>query len=432
MTKSLLSVLFLIGVSCSSSSGGTDTETLLPIVVGVSLTDVGNAANSSDIELAISVDDVAGISELRAFIVKASVASQFDIAQANQSTHFQRILLIQFTNGAFRANMEADIMDTDGAPVQNDLAYVVFVASIPDASTEAESRLSSASNNLTLRHESYVSTLTAPIQAGSGGMDVDAAGNIYMGNFGLNLGGGGSQVYKITPEGVVNTFTNASNGASGNDFDSNGNLFQSSITGGFVSQITPDGQVSTYVSTNIAGPVGVVALDDGTLYVANCGNHTIQRVNTNQVASLFSNSPLLSGNCPNGIDVDADGNVYTALFSNGNIIKITPDGTASVFATLPGGNNGHLLVRGDLMYVVARTGNQIYTIPLSGGTPQVLAGTGTRGLRNGPLNQATFSLPNDLAFSPDGSKIYINDVSSFDFNTSIISPVVIRVIHLVN
>ena len=49
-----------------------------------------------------------------------------------------------------------------------------------------------------------------------------------------------------------------------------------------------------------------------------------------------------TGTSPNGIAIDADGNVYTANASSNNVSKITPDGTSTIFAatgtgTLPEG-----------------------------------------------------------------------------------------------
>jgi len=83
------------------------------------------------------------------------------------------------------------------------------------------------------------------------------------------------------------------------------------------------------------------------------------------------------------------------------------------------------------MYVVARSAHQLYTVNMTNGEVLLFAGNGNRGNENGALSEATFSFPNDLSFSPDGSKIYINDVDPNAGASSNISPVVIRVIELV-
>ena len=105
------------------------------------------------------------------------------------------------------------------------------------------------------------------------------------------------------------------------------------------------------------------------------------------------------------------------------------DGTGQVLASLPGNNLGHLLLHQGLLYVVNRGNHQLYTVNPETGDTELLAGTGARGNANGLALEATLSLPNDIAFSPDGTKIYFNDVSTSAQGNEI-SPVVIRVLHL--
>ena len=217
-------------------------------------------------------------------------------------------------------------------------------------------------------------------------------------------------------------------GASGNDFDDEGNLYQSNIQGGTVSKITPEGNVSTF-ATGFSAPVGIAYDGNSNFYVCNCGNNTISKVDSEGNVSLFSSGNLF--NCPNGIDIDKNGNLYVANFSNSTIVKITPDGTPSTFATMPTNNNGHLLINENFIYVVARGIHSIYRITFQGNV-RLFAGSSSRGAANGSLNQATFSLPNDIAFSPDGRKMYVNDVAGADADVSVISPVIIREIDLLN
>jgi len=259
-------------------------------------------------------------------------------------------------------------------------------------------------------------------------VDADASGNIYMGDFGPDLNGAGQRVYIITSQGDVDVFASGLNGASGNDFDAKGNLFQSSITGGFISKITPTGTATTFVSDGLVGPVGIAIDSEGNLFVANCGNNTIQKVTKDGVSTTYSTSGLLS--CPNGIDVDSEGNLFIANFNNGSVVKIAPDGTTSIFAIIPGNNNGHLLLQDDFLYVVARGLHRIYKVNMSG-QAEVFAGSGDRGNDNGTLEDASFSLPNDIAFSPDGKKMYVNDVDLNAGANNIISPVIIREIDII-
>ncbi len=420
-------ILILLNLnSCSSST----TPPVLPPEIAqpanVRLADIANNADASDFEVTFALSSTRDIDELRLLVVKASMVNNIGLpeALAYDASSYSVVDLDDR-----RVRLLSSQTDVDGDPITEGEDYSALILAIP-TETSIDAKLSIASGIKGLQQVSAVRNLTEFLNEGSGGMDADAQGNIYMGDFGANLNGGGGEVIKITPEGVSSIFATGLNGASGNDFDDLGNLFQSSITGGFISKIDPQGNVSTFVNSGISGPVGVAVLDDGSAYVANCGNHTISKVDAEGNVSLFSDSPLLS-TCPNGLDLDEDGNVYTALFGNGNIIKITPSGEASIFATIPGGNNGHLLIRGQTMYVVARGAHQLFTVEMSTGQVQLFAGTGNRGNENGSLSEATFSFPNDLAFSPDGSKIYINDVDPDAGASSNISPVIIRVIELV-
>jgi sugar lactone lactonase YvrE len=273
-----------------------------------------------------------------------------------------------------------------------------------------------------------VVTLTDTISAGSGGMEVDADGLIYMSDFGRTLQGPpGPNVYRVTPSGEVSVWAEGLVGASGNAFDSEGRFLQSNIGSGRLSRIAPDGTVEPWVSEGIQGPVGIAVAPGDTLFVASCGGHTIQRVTPDGASSLFSDSELLR--CPNGITRAPDGTLYVANFGNGDVVALARDGSASVLATVPGDNNGHLVWHDRALYVVARGANQIYRLDTDGALT-LLAGTGERGLDDGPALEATLSLPNDLAFSPDGRVLYFNDVAVTEGPHTVIAPVVVRALIL--
>ncbi len=271
-----------------------------------------------------------------------------------------------------------------------------------------------------------VETLADEVDGGSGGIAVDADGNVFTADFGSRLGPGGTgghRVYRITPQGEVSLFCEGIRGASGNCFDAEGNLFQSNIGGNMISRVTPDGEVTTFCDEGVVNPVGIIIDEEGTLFVGNCGSGSIQRISADGESTQFVKSNLLK--CPNGITRDEAGNLYVANFYNGDIVKITPDAEASVLATLPGNNNGHLTYRAGYLYVVARTANQIYRVSLTGDV-SLFAGSGTRGKDDGEPESATFSLPNDLAFSPDGQFLYVNEVGPIDGDPRTLAPTRVR------
>jgi len=171
-----------------------------------------------------------------------------------------------------------------------------------------------------------VETITTPFNA-SGGVAIDDSGIVYVADFGSTLGlANGSNVYKVYDDGTIKLFASGLNGASGNDFDSQGNLYQSNINrrgGNKLSKITPDGSVSTFATNGITGPVGVAVTNEDTIYVANCGGNSIAKVAPDGSSAVWVSSVFLS--CPNGLTLDDDGNLYTCNFNNRNVIRITPD-----------------------------------------------------------------------------------------------------------
>lgn len=253
-------------------------------------------------------------------------------------------------------------------------------------------------------------TITDEFDA-SGGVKIGPDGFLYVANFGAALSNAnGNQVWRVNRvTGEREVFATGLQGASGNDFDSEGNLFQSNIAGGWIAKIDPDGNVTNFTNTGINAPVGIAIDGEDNLYVANCGNNTIRKVTPDGTSTPFASGGLFA--CPNGITLDHEGNVYVSNFNgNDNVVKITPDGTPSVLADIPGFNNGHLTFYepDTVLFVNSHGISNIYRVTLEGEVTKI-AGTSSRGNDDGDaLTEATFSRPNGIAVSPDGDTLWVN------------------------
>lgn len=123
---------------------------------------------------------------------------------------------------------------------------------------------------------------------------------------------------------------------------------------GGLSVITLAGQSGTSGSANGASlsarflsPRGVAVDVGANIYVADSGNHTIRRITPQLVASTLAGSAGNSGavngtgaaarfTSPDGIAVDAAGNVFVADTGNHAIRRITPEGVVTALGGAPG------------------------------------------------------------------------------------------------
>ncbi|REJ76899.1 MAG: hypothetical protein DWQ30_16540 [Acidobacteria bacterium] len=274
----------------------------------------------------------------------------------------------------------------------------------------------------------------ADLEGGTGGITVGVDGTVYSSEFGNWLGQvpegekrGGTRIWKVTPDGEVSVLYDGIWGASGSAIDPEGHFYQSNIGANRITKVTPDGEASTYSDQGLFNPVGIEIDPEGTLWVANCGSGAIQKIvpgGESTESTVFLRSELLK--CPNGITRGPDGTLYVANFMDGNVVRVTPEGKADVLATLPGGNNGHLIYAHDALWVVARAAHQIYRVDPRSGDQVLVAGSGEQGGEDGAPLEASFSLPNDLGWSPDGSILYVNEVADEESDGQKLYPTRVR------
>ncbi|HEY9722910.1 MAG TPA: hypothetical protein V6D47_12940, partial [Oscillatoriaceae cyanobacterium] len=164
---------------------------------------------------------------------------------------------------------------------------------------------------------------------------------------------------KITPAGAVTTFAGSSTAGSadgagseasfdlpsGLAFDASGNLYVADQGNNEIRMITPDGVVSTFAGSTVAGakdgvgaaasfrkPTGVACGKNGDLYVADSGNDTIRQISsTRDVTTLAGNGtpgeidgPALSASfdSPRKLAFDASGHLYVSDYSNDEVREL--------------------------------------------------------------------------------------------------------------
>src|ERR1017187_4815543 len=155
------------------------------------------------------------------------------------------------------------------------------------------------------------------------GIAFDSSGNLYVAQIGAANGNYGS-IVKIGPGGVQSTFASGLNSAVALAFDSAGNLFVDSVSGGTISKITPDGRQTVFAS-GLSSLEGMAVDNAGNLFVVSYGYGSIYKFTPGGVRTIFA-SGLQS---PYGIAIDQQNNVFEADDASSSINKFTPSGTKS-------------------------------------------------------------------------------------------------------
>jgi len=287
-------------------------------------------------------------------------------------------------------------------------------------------------------------------------MVVDANGNLFVADSRNHA------IRKVTTNGVVTTFAGqlgvagTANGTgtgaqfdspSGLAFDKNGNLYVSDTGNNTIRKITTSRVVSTIAgvagssgfldgatgSAQFNSPLGIAVAPNGTVYVADSGNHCIRAIAAGSV-STFAGSPQNWGgangsgtnamfNGPVGLAFDTRTNLFVADANNDTIRKITPNRTVTTFAGaagVDGSTDGEVTVarfrspaelafdqRGNLF--VADSFNQTVRKISTDGMVSTVSGTaGWAGTNDGVNGTGKFFNPYGLAVGADGT-LFLTD-----------------------
>ena len=160
-----------------------------------------------------------------------------------------------------------------------------------------------------------------------------------------------STIYKFTPDGGQSTFGAFPSEGFGIAFDEAGNLFAADAFDQTIFKFEPDGTRSVFVGPSAfvpdTGPAGLAFDRFGNLFVSTesrmllIGNDTILKFTPEGVKSTFATGLTY----PRGLAFDRSGNLFVADVKGagsgapGQILKFTPDGNKSLFAVVPAESN---------------------------------------------------------------------------------------------
>lgn len=275
---------------------------------------------------------------------------------------------------------------------------------------------------------------------------IDSSNNLYVSDTNNH------SIRKITPSGDVTTIAGTgvygyNNGAGnvatfnspgGLDIDENGNLFIGDRANYVIRKITPQGLVSTFAGSGMAGLINGASsvarfygTDDlvfdanGDLFVADSYNNCIRKVDVNGNVSTFAGSIILGSQDgtgvnagfagPYAIDIDSFGNLFVADSGNRKIRKITSSGVVTTFAGsgtfgyLDGGSNiaqfkyvdGILVDSQGNVYVSDGTNDKIRKI-----TPNLTGGNSCANATALSTNSATVNISTINGTIPSGNLCY--------------------------
>lgn len=170
----------------------------------------------------------------------------------------------------------------------------------------------------------------------------------------------------------------------------------------------PAAEVSTRSGSSVfartdAGPDGIVVDALGNVYTANSRANTVTKVTASGKASTLGTT----GKAPRGIAVDSLGNVYTSNLGDNTVTKITPAGVSTVLGATGAKPIGIAVDAAGNVYTTNYTDSTVTKITPAGVT-SVLAATGSRPLgitldRQGNVYTANEGANNVTKITPSGA-----------------------------
>ncbi|HVG18566.1 MAG TPA: SMP-30/gluconolactonase/LRE family protein [Blastocatellia bacterium] len=212
---------------------------------------------------------------------------------------------------------------------------------------------------------------SAPVFSFPNGVVVDAGGTIYVTENGNNV------VRRIRRQGgnaLVDTFAGTFTFITDKDRQKRLNSTRIGIDG------FHDGGL---LEASFRLPDDILIAPDGTIYIADAGNHTIRRIVGGRVETFAGN----------GVAGFADGTLENARFDTPTGLAISPDGR--------------------FLFVADTRNNRVRRVDVLNRRVDTFAGSGDAGTQDGPGSEAFFNQPIGLALDSDGT-LYVSEVLGND------------------
>ena len=415
----------LLQIACSESVEEQPLQSLANISE-IKVLDNGNSGNASDIEVNFEKQaETNDVLEYRVFLTKSAVATSFDLSSAQSSSSYERATPDDiFTVQGLVLN--SNFTDTEGDKITSQESYIVSVLSVPkNKEVFAEAFLKTTSpfriikNNLIKNH-------TLPLQVGMGSLAIDESDNLYMATNNVISEINSDRepeypVFIISPVGDAQAYSQAFSVLGGIDIDSDGNIYQAVLNTGKVIKIDKQGNVSNLINEDdnrgfkLESVDGIFVDQNDQVFVLDVASNSVVKIDKDGLSSQFvSIAPHARG-----ITGDKDGNLYISHNSEqGLITKVSSTGAASELATIPtlGPENypleflqwvGYIKYHDGSLYVTSPSTNKVFRVSMSGDV-SLFAGSGFRFKPRGAAISANLNRPHGLAFSKDGSTLYIS------------------------